>query len=127
MDSGFSFRFLLNLGFLEASVDAKKLKTILKYLMHEYRIFAQGPAKDMLDAMQVLLTGSGTFDEDFYAEYVSCLDQFDPRLMSAVDAQWQGMLDYASAGGNPEGGDPWEPCTKVSCKQVTSMSRFIFE
>ncbi len=79
-----------------------------------YKSVIPGPAKDMLDGMQVLLTGSGTFDEDFYAEFVDCLDQFDPRIMGAVDAQWAGMLEYANVGGNPEGQDPWASCPQVT-------------
>ncbi len=66
----------------------------------------------MLDGMQHLMTGSDTFDESFYAELVACFEQFDPRLLAAVDGQWAGLLEYAGTGGDPET-DPWHRCPQV--------------
>ena len=46
----------------------------------------------MLDGMQQVLTGSGPFfDEAFYNELVSCMNQFDPMMLQVTDAQWKGM------------------------------------
>ena len=61
--------------------------------------------------MQVLMDGQPTFDPNFYSELVTCLDSLDPRLLTSVGAQWDGMIQYANSGGNPEANDTWPACS----------------
>lgn len=37
-----------------------------------------------LDGMQVLMEGSGSFDNDFYTELVGCFERFDPGLLVRI-------------------------------------------
>ena len=70
---------------------------------------------DMLDGMQQLMDidGDGQFDRILYNDLVDCFGQFDPLLMESQDAQWAGMMEYASNGGDPAAGDIWHSCDKV--------------
>ena len=72
-----------------------------------------GPTLDMLNGMQQLMRGSHEpYDPIFYERLVNCLNKIEePRLMQAVDAQWQGFLDYSASGGTES--DPWRPCPEA--------------
>ena len=70
---------------------------------------AQDPLKDALNGVQVFMNPAHPeFDTEFYNELITCLDYLDPRLVTSVGAQWDGMLQYAESQGTPE--DPWQPC-----------------
>lgn len=62
-----------------------------------------------------MMTGEPQFDETVYDELVSCFDKFDPLLLASQDAQWLGIMQYASTKGQP--GDPWLPCDETSQEQ----------
>ncbi|XP_059085901.1 uncharacterized protein LOC131882685 [Tigriopus californicus] len=65
--------------------------------------------KDMLDAMQQLLTGDTfEFDPIYLAKLYSCFDKIDPKLKEAQDLAWQGMVNYHDQNGQP--GDEWGSC-----------------
>eukprot|EP00095_Tigriopus_kingsejongensis_P008144 maker-scaffold196_size269943-snap-gene-1.33 protein:Tk08144 transcript:maker-scaffold196_size269943-snap-gene-1.33-mRNA-1 annotation:"hypothetical protein AURANDRAFT_63034" len=65
--------------------------------------------KDMLDAMQQLLTGDTfEFDRDYLAKLYTCFDKIDPRLKEAQDRAWEGMVMYHDQNGVPE--DQWGSC-----------------
>ena len=57
------------------------------------------------------MDGQPTFDPVFYNELVTCLDSLDPRLLTSVGSQWDGMIQYANAGGNMDANDTWPACT----------------
>ena len=80
-----------------------------------------GSTQDMLNGMVHLMTGSHEpFDPDFYERLVTCLNKIEePRLLKAVDAQWQGFLDYSDTHGSES--DPWPACNDealVSCDAI---------
>ena len=54
----------------------------------------EGTMLEMLDTMQVLMTGGGEYDRGTYHKLRSCMDQFDPQLTLAQDSAWKGMVDY---------------------------------
>ena len=68
------------------------------------------PLQDALNGMQVMMNGQPTFDPEFYNELVTCLNSLDSRLQTSVGSQWDGMIQYANAGGNPEANDTWPTC-----------------
>ena len=69
-----------------------------------------GPTQDVLNGMVKFMTGSDEpFDPVFYERLVTCFNKVEEsRLLTAVDAQWQGFLDYASTHGTET--DPWPSC-----------------
>ena len=68
----------------------------------------------MLNGMQQLMTGTNNpFDPIFYDRLVKCLNKIEePRLFEAVDAQWNGFLDYSNSHGTEE--DPWKSCNQTT-------------
>ena len=56
------------------------------------------------------MTGQEAFDPEFYQQLVPCIEQFDPKLMESVNAQWTGFKTFASTGGNPSENDVWKRC-----------------
>ena len=63
----------------------------------------------MLNGMQQLMTGGGSFDPQLILTLFECFDQFDIDLRQVSDANWGGMKEYANSLGNlPQ--DPWLPC-----------------
>ena len=78
----------------------------------------------MLNGMVHLMTGSHEpFDPAFYERLVTCLNKIEePRLLKAVDAQWQGFLDYSDTHGSES--DPWPACNDpalVSCDKAVEL------
>jgi hypothetical protein len=67
----------------------------------------------MLNGMQQLMTGTNEpFDPVFYDRLVKCLNKIEePRLLEAVDAQWQGFMDYSNSHGTEQ--DPWPTCNQT--------------
>ena len=49
------------------------------------------------------MTGQPTFDPDFYGNLTACFDSLDPRLLTSIGSQWDGMVEYAVSG-------PWPKC-----------------
>ena len=68
------------------------------------------PLQDALDGVQVFMTGQSTFDLEFYQNLTSCFHTLDSRLLMSTGSQWDGMIQYASTGGNPDVGDIWPRC-----------------
>lgn len=67
------------------------------------------PLKDALDGMQAFMNSQNpSFDSEFYQELVTCLNFLDPRLLTSVGAQWDGMIEYAGTQGAPN--DTWASC-----------------
>ena len=66
-----------------------------------------GPMKDTLDSIQVMMTGSGTFDQAAYDLFIST---FDEKLLRTQEQQWEGMAEYAQMGGDQSVGDYWPKC-----------------
>ena len=64
--------------------------------------------------MVKLMTGSNdAFDPAFYERLVQCFNKVEkPRLLTSVDAQWQGFLKYSSTNGTNT--DPWPTCNTTS-------------
>ena len=65
----------------------------------------QSPMSVMLDAMQELMTGEGTFNRRLYREQRSCMRTFSSRLPETQDMAWRGIVDYWRMGGTLD--DPW--------------------
>ncbi len=64
--------------------------------------------------METFMTGKPEFaDMAFYDEFVGCMNSIDPTLLTSVGAQWDGMLAFAAAGGDPANGDPWPECNST--------------
>ena len=62
-----------------------------------------------LDGIQEMLTGQATFqDQELLNGLDECFEQFDPEIGRAIDAQWQGFLEYGLKGGSLN--DSWRPC-----------------
>ena len=60
------------------------------------------------------MTGQSNFDEEFYKNLTSCFDTLDSRLLMSTGSQWDGMIQYANAGGNSNVGDIWPQCETQS-------------
>lgn len=79
------------------------------------------PMLDMLDSMQLLMTGEAEYDRSLYADLRTCMRSFDRRLPKSQDGAWQGFIDYWNAGGAP--GDAWgETATGFGECNVTETS-----
>ena len=87
-------------------------KALLKCLLNIHAVInnSLGATQDMLNGMVTLMTNSHEpFDPAFYERLVNCLNKIEePRLLKAVDAQWQGFLDYSNTHGTESG--PWPTC-----------------
>ena len=82
------------------------------FLILSFGIYANAePLQDALNGMQVMMNGQPTFNPEFYNELVTCMNSLDSRLLTSVGSQWDGMIQYANAGGNPEANDTWPACT----------------
>jgi len=68
----------------------------------------------MLNGMVHFMTGSDEpFDPEFYDRLVKCFNKIEePRLLTAVDAQWKGFMDYSDSHGTET--DPWPTCNDPS-------------
>ena len=44
--------------------------------------------------------GQPIYDEVFYQEMAQCFNKLHPKLLQSVGAQWDGMIEYANAGGD---------------------------
>ena len=80
--------------------------------MHNILIHhALEPLLDALNGIQAFMEGGQpNFDMVFYDEFVQCLNQLDSRLFQSVGAQWDGMIEYANAGGSARYNDTWKTC-----------------
>ena len=56
--------------------------------------------------------GQPNFDMKFYDEFVQCINQLDSRLLQSIGAQWDGMIEYANAGGSSRYNDTWKTCNQ---------------
>ena len=81
------------------------------------------PMLDMLDAMQQLMTGEGTFDRDFYEKLRECMGSFDSQLPAAQDGAWQGMIDYWNSNGTEE--DHWGSSRSPYMEQNATSTQFL--
>ncbi len=92
------------------------LKVTSIFLLTKFSLlgFFLGATQDMLNGMVTLMTNSHEpFDPAFYERLVNCLNKIEePRLLKAVDAQWQGFLDYSNTHGTES--DPWPTCNDPS-------------
>ena len=68
------------------------------------------PLQEALNGVETFMNGQPTFDPEFYSELTACFESLDPRLLTSIGAQWDGMIQYASTQGDPEVGDDWLPC-----------------
>ena len=68
---------------------------------------------DALNGIQAFMeAGQPVYDQVFYEELVQCLNQLDSRLFQSVGSQWDGMIAFANAGGNPANNDTWHTCNE---------------
>ena len=59
------------------------------------------PLNDALNGMQAYMeAGQPIYDEVFYQEMAQCFNKLHPKLLQSVGAQWDGMIEYANAGGD---------------------------
>jgi hypothetical protein len=80
----------------------------------------------MLNGMQQLMTGTNEpFDPVFYDRLVKCLNKIEePRLLEAVDAQWQGFMDYSNSHGTEQ--DPWPTCNQTTVATLVNTNSKIY-
>ena len=68
-----------------------------------------GSMSAMLDAMQQLMSGGGSFfDPDFLHDLAHCWDDTHPNLTQANDNAWKGMMEFFENDGY--GNDSWGGC-----------------
>ena len=74
------------------------------------QISSSEPLQEALNGVEVFMNGQPTFDPTFYSELKTCFESLDPRLLTSIGSQWDGMIQYASTLGDPEADDNWLPC-----------------
>ena len=77
----------------------------------------------MLDAMEILMTGGGEYDREYYSELRTCMDTIDPRLGDSQDAAWYGVIDYWNSNGTEE--DRWGSYMTKYMEQNATISSFL--
>lgn len=81
------------------------------------------PMLEMFDAMQQMMTGEPEFPREYYQEFRSCMNTFDPLLTTTQDHAWQGIMDYWLMDGVE--GDRWGSTTLVYLDQNVTQQEFL--